>query len=181
MILISIFRNTGECLRIETTETSTIKRCSKYNRGLCNTNLLITTDGEKTKITSDVSNLLKKTSECRDSVVSSGLLSITSTSAESEKSIKQKNLYIGIESCNTSEFSNYSKLVTLDELLFLTSFRGRIGKEAEKLRKNIFLSQTIRSNAESCLSKQFSDSERTLISDIILQKKLEEDTITTSK
>lgn len=181
LILFSLYRSTGQCLWIETNEKSIIKRCSKYNRGLCSSNLLIITEGEKTKLISDVTKLLNNTSECRDSILRTGLLSTASTSAENEKTIKQKNEFIGVESCETSEFPNYSKLVSLSELIFLSSFRGKIGKEAENLRKNVFLSSSIKNNAEACLNKEFSESERNLISDIILKNKLEEDTVTLNR
>lgn len=176
LTLISQFRETGECLQIQTEQTKVNYICSKYNRGLCSVNLLITSSGKKNKILSEVATLLDKRPECSESIILSRIQNLSITSFEDEKKIKSENEFISVDNCSTIDFKNYQKLVTLSELIFLRSSRGRVGKEAEKIRSSFFFIEPQKKNAESCLQNEFTEAERTLLADIIANRKFEEDT-----
>ncbi len=165
LILLSTFRSKGECLRKETSLNSSIYTCSKYDFGLCSVNLLIFTSGEKSKLLSDSNTLIQKRPECNESLVLSGLLSQTITTNDEIDTFKKNNIFSGLESCNTKNFNNYEKLVTKEELLFLKSYRGKIGTSAYKSSQAPF-ETSIKKNASDCLANEFLESEKLLLKDI---------------
>jgi len=161
LLALSFYRNNGECLRKETSSGSSIYTCSKYDNGLCNINLLIFTSGEKTKLLSDTTKIINKRPECKESLALSGILIPAISTNDEIDTLKRNNSFTGLDSCNTKNFSKYEKLVSKEELLFLTSARGKIGTFAYKSTQSL-LETTIKKNARECLANEFSETENLL-------------------
>ena len=173
LLAISFYRNNGECLRKETLTDSSTFTCSKYDNGLCSINLLIFTSGEKTKLLTETTKIIDKRPECSESLALSGILSQSITTNDEIDTLKRNNIFSGVDTCNTKSFSNYEKLVSKEELLFLVSARGKIGTAAYKSAQFLF-ETSIKKNARECLSNEFSESENQLFKDIYSGSKVQE-------
>ena len=177
LFFLSVVRSSGECLRIETKNSSSVYTCTKYNSGLCSYNLVVLTQGEKNKNLSDTSTLVNKRPECKESLLSSGLLTSEVTKDTDIDSLKKNNIFTSVPSCNFSFFNNYDKLVTLSELQFIDSSRGQIGKVAYEnslINSKIPTLVNLKNNALECLKNEFTDAEKDILKQVFEKSKYKE-------
>jgi hypothetical protein len=175
-IFFSLFQNRdkGNCLRVEKIATGNSLSCDRKPAGLCNTNDLITTSGERINNLNQGSKFIELNPSCRDSFAFSGIaLDKVQTFAE-EDTIKANNNFFSVNSCETLEIPATVGIINLIELEFINSAKGRIGISADRLinTPERVLSQSlpvgsnltqIKKDATTCLNTPFSKSEVDLI------------------
>ncbi|MCB1180322.1 MAG: hypothetical protein KDK36_22270, partial [Leptospiraceae bacterium] len=157
LLLLIGFRDSGNCLRIETIN-STQKNlyCSRLPNGICNTNLLIYTKEEKNKRVVEYSEYLDKYSICKNPIALSGLYTEKLTTDAEIQDIKTNNNFKSINSCEEIGFSNSDKsLFNKDEIIYLNSDRGKLGISiASQANQTVsfFVKESTINEAKDCLN-----------------------------
>ncbi|WP_108978330.1 hypothetical protein [Leptospira ryugenii] len=171
MLLLSYSRSLGNCKKTTKTNDKENSVCSRWPSGLCNHDLLFFTSGEISKLLSDGNDIIKQNANCSDAFAQSGIFSLRTSTYQEQDNVIRDNRFEVIDNC-VSPVS--ARLATFEELVFLSSAKGRIGKAATTLQSNLFLSAPIRGRSTDCLRTEFSENERKLLEDWLAKRVLEE-------
>jgi len=173
----------GNCLRKEF--STNIAYCDRRSAGLCNPNDLILTNSEKTYNLNEGNNLVTTIPTCSFSFSNAGIFSETVSDFSLQDRIWANNKYSQVDFCESIGFSTSSSLITESEYLFVMSPKGRVAISADKILttpdsvllitlKTLTNVRKVKSEAQDCLELGFSLTERDLVSDLRLGKRLRE-------
>ncbi|EOQ89936.1 putative lipoprotein [Leptospira yanagawae serovar Saopaulo str. Sao Paulo = ATCC 700523] len=170
-------RNFGNC--IKTDSNTNTKTCSRRPLGVCNHNQLIVTQAEVNLNLNETNGLLGRTPDCQESILQSGILSLSATTNANSESLKSRYLFQVTESCEGSGYvpSANVRLASFSEIQWLESVRGKIAKAAHTISINGFLPQANRDKANNCLRLEFLEWEKDLAKENVENKVLLEITL----
>ncbi|TGL53193.1 hypothetical protein EHQ55_00990 [Leptospira meyeri] len=159
-----LIRESGNCIKTNTSLSSNNQFCSRRPLGVCNVNQLILTQAEVNVMINDARIIQSRTADCQESILQSGVLSLKATTTTNIDTFKSQYTFRVAESCELEGFqvSAGTRFANFTEILWLDSVRGKIAKAAKSISANTFLSQTNRDRANSCLNLEFKDWERDL-------------------
>ncbi|TGM02155.1 hypothetical protein [Leptospira jelokensis] len=165
-------RNFGNCIKTDTNANS--RTCSRRPLGVCNHNQLIVTQAEVNLNFAEANALLSRTPDCQESIIQSGILTLSATSNASSENLKSRYLFQVTESCEGSGFvpSANVRLANFSEIQWLESARGKIAKAANAITANGFLPQANRDKANNCLRLEYIDWEKDLAKENVENKVL---------
>ncbi|TGN19744.1 hypothetical protein [Leptospira idonii] len=168
-MILSDFRMQGNCLKSVSSGSTVTRTCSRYPRGYCFINLYIRTKEEAASSLNAGRKIIERVSLCQESLVLSGVPAVKQTTAEEENQIRANYGFEVVNSCEEAGVSLVSskRLASYEELLFLESVRGKVARAAWTISKNPFLSAASRNNANSCLEKEFTPSEKDLAKQVV--------------
>lgn len=179
LLTISYLRSQGNCKVIEKSDPSDTVSCNRKPNGLCTSNEKIITSGELTKTIKEARDFIDLYPNCFESLGQSGLLSTKVTTESEKEEILTNYIYETVSSCEEIGLVLLpsESLANLEEILFLESPKGKIGRAAQVLKNFPLSPLSTKDKANFCLSEGFSESERTLlqnfqIGNIILSKNL---------
>ncbi|TGL86715.1 hypothetical protein EHQ68_15570 [Leptospira congkakensis] len=159
-----LVRQSGNCIKTNTTLSSNNRFCSRRPLGICNVNQLILTQSELNVILNDTRIIQARTTDCQESIALSGVLSLKATTVANIDSFKSQYTFQVVETCELEGFqtSAGTRFATFTEIQWLESVRGKIAKAAKTISANTFLPQANRDRANSCLNLEFKDWEKDL-------------------
>lgn len=164
------YREEGNCKKsvLGSDNSTKTTSCNRKPRGFCNINQSLTNQGEINFLFSEAKKVRDRTPECETSFFQSGILLTTATTTEEESNIRLKHEYVTVISCENDGFvlASNTSLATFDELKFLETARGKIGRTAKVLSLNPFVPASTRASARTCLEKEFIDTERNIFTDV---------------
>lgn len=159
-----LIRESGNCIKTNTSLTSNNQFCSRRPLGVCNVNQLIVTQSEVNVMINDARIIQTRTTDCQESILQSGVLSLKATTTANIDTFKSQYTFLVAESCELEGFqvNNGTRFANFTEILWLESVRGKIAKAAKLIVANGFLPQANRDRANSCLNLEFKDWEKDL-------------------
>ncbi|TGK90311.1 hypothetical protein EHQ23_01770 [Leptospira bourretii] len=159
-----LIRESGNCIKTNTSLTSNNQFCSRRPLGVCNVNQLIVTQSEVNVMINDARIIQTRTTDCQESILQSGVLSLKATTTANIDTFKSQYTFRVAESCELEGFqvNNGTRFANFTEILWLESVRGKIAKAAKLIVANGFLPQANRDRANSCLNLEFKDWEKDL-------------------
>nr|WP_208721785.1 hypothetical protein [Leptospira mtsangambouensis] len=159
-----LIRESGNCIKTNTSLSSNNQFCSRRPLGVCNVNQLIVTQSEVNVMINDARIIQTRTTDCQESILQSGVLSLKATTTANTDTFKSQYTFRVAESCELEGFqvSNGTRFANFTEILWLESVRGKIAKAAKLIVANGFLPQANRDRANSCLNLEFKDWEKDL-------------------
>lgn len=159
-----LVRQSGNCIKTDTTLTTNNQFCSRRPLGVCSVNQLVFTQNELNVMFNEMRTIQNRTSDCLESILQSGILVLKATTASEIENIKSKYTFRVVDSCELEGFqlSNEKRLANFSEIQWLESVRGKIAKAAKNIANNGFLPQGNRDRANSCLNLEFKDWEKDL-------------------
>ncbi|PJZ47002.1 hypothetical protein [Leptospira brenneri] len=159
-----LIRESGNCIKTDTTLTNNNRFCSRRPLGICSVNQLILTQSELNVILNEMRTIQNRTTDCQESILQSGILSLKATTALETENLKSKYTFQVAETCELEGFqtSASARFATFSEIQWLESARGKIAKGAKTIAANGFLPQANRDRANSCLQLEFKDWEKDL-------------------
>lgn len=159
-----LVRQSGNCIKTNTSLTSNNQFCSRRPLGVCNVNQLIVTQAEVNVILNEARIIQSRTVDCQESILQSGVLSTKATTVANIDSFKSQYTFRVVETCELEGFQEASgtRLANFTEIQWLESVRGKIAKAAKSISANTFLPQANRDRANSCLNLEFKDWEKDL-------------------
>ncbi|MCG6140133.1 hypothetical protein LFX27_06010 [Leptospira mtsangambouensis] len=159
-----LIRESGNCIKTNTSLSSNNQFCSRRPLGVCNVNQLIVTQSEVNVIINDARIIQTRTTDCQESILQSGVLSLKATTTANIDTFKSQYTFRVAESCELEGFqvNNGTRFANFTEILWLESVRGKIAKAAKLIVANGFLPQANRDRANSCLNLEFKDWEKDL-------------------
>lgn len=159
-----LIRESGNCIKTNTSLSSNNQFCSRRPLGVCNVNQLIVTQSEVNVMINDARIIQTRTTDCQESILQSGVLSLKATTTANIDTFKSQYTFRVAESCELEGFqvSNGTRFANFTEILWLESVRGKIAKAAKLIVANGFLPQANRDRANSCLNLEFKDWEKDL-------------------
>lgn len=159
-----LVRQSGNCIKTNTSLTSNNQFCSRRPLGVCNVNQLIVTQAEVNVILNEARIIQSRTVDCQESILQSGVLSSKATTVANIDSFKSQYTFRVVETCELEGFQEASgtRFANFTEIQWLESVRGKIAKAAKSISANTFLPQANRDRANSCLNLEFKDWEKDL-------------------
>lgn len=159
-----LIRESGNCIKTNTSLSSNNQFCSRRPLGVCNVNQLIVTQSEVNVMINDARIIQTRTTDCQESILQSGVLSLKATTTANIDTFKSQYAFRVAESCELEGFqvNNGTRFANFTEILWLESVRGKIAKAAKLIVANGFLPQANRDRANSCLNLEFKDWEKDL-------------------
>ncbi|TGL22990.1 hypothetical protein EHQ47_07860 [Leptospira bourretii] len=159
-----LIRESGNCIKTNTSLSSNNQFCSRRPLGVCNVNQLIVTQSEVNVMINDARIIQTRTTDCQESILQSGVLSLKATTTANIDTFKSQYTFLVAESCELEGFqvNNGTRFANFTEILWLESVRGKIAKAAKLIVANGFLPQANRDRANSCLNLEFKDWEKDL-------------------
>lgn len=159
-----LIRESGNCIKTNTSLSSNNQFCSRRPLGVCNVNQLIVTQSEVNVMINDARIIQTRTTDCQESILQSGVLSLKATTTANIDTFKSQYTFRVAESCELEGFqvNNGTRFANFTEILWLESVRGKIAKAAKLIVANGFLPQANRDRANSCLNLEFKDWEKDL-------------------
>lgn len=159
-----LIRESGNCIKTNTSLSSNNQFCSRRPLGVCNVNQLIVTQNEVNVMINDARIIQTRTTDCQESILQSGVLSLKATTTANIDTFKSQYTFRVAESCELEGFqvNNGTRFANFTEILWLESVRGKIAKAAKLILANGFLPQANRDRANSCLNLEFKDWEKDL-------------------
>ncbi|MGE8721018.1 hypothetical protein ACO2KH_08845 [Leptospira terpstrae] len=159
-----LVRQSGNCIKTNTSLTSNNQFCSRRPLGVCNVNQLIVTQAEVNVILNEARIIQARTVDCQESILQSGVLSSKATTVANIDSFKSQYTFRVVETCELEGFLEASgtRFANFTEIQWLESVRGKIAKAAKSISANTFLPVANRDRANSCLNLEFKDWEKDL-------------------
>ncbi|MDX1961352.1 MAG: hypothetical protein SFU98_22475 [Leptospiraceae bacterium] len=175
ILALSYIRNSGNCLRKETiSKEKQIIRCSRINLGLCDNRYLLYNNSDKIKRLDVLNKMNEKTQKCQAFIAASNLLTQNIDTLEEENKIKANNFFQPTNSCEGLGLSSEKVLFSSSELEFFFTDRGKMGEFLETQSNLSFVLPTLpttwKEDAKECLEKNFTNTEKELLS---INRKLE--------
>ncbi|MCT8334301.1 hypothetical protein NUH30_11520 [Leptospira sp. 85282-16] len=159
-----LVRQSGNCIKTDTTLTTNNQFCSRRPLGVCSVNQLVFTQSELNVMFNEMRTIQNRTTDCQESILQSGILALKATTDIEIENLKSKYTFRVVDSCELEGFqtSTNVRLANFSEIQWLESVRGKIAKAAKTIANNGFLPQGNRDRANSCLNLEFKDWEKDL-------------------